>query len=103
MVSEFLPLNVVTWTGMCVYDAAFVDVMNGFDDACYFLSSVVVDTDVFGDAVEPAVKRSVCTEGVDGTKRFYPCLLCQFLCDFGVFDAPQDVGIDFGVVFYARG
>ena len=92
------------WLGQgCAYDAVFIDVVNGFNDACYLLFSVVVDTDILSDAVEPAVKRSVCAEGVDGTKRFYPCLLCQFLCDFGVFDAPQDVGIDFGVVFYARG
>ena len=94
LLSEFLPRNVVAWTGVCVCDAAFVDVVNGFDGACYFLFSVVVDTDVFGDAVEPAVERSVCTEGVDGTKCFHPCLLCQVFCGFGVFDASQNVRVE---------
>ena len=98
MVAEFLPLNVVAWTGVCVHDAAFIDVMNGFDGVCYFLFSVVVDTDVFGDAVEPAVKRSVCAEGVDGTKRFYPSLLRQILCGFDIFDASQNVRIEAGLV-----
>ena len=98
MVSEFLPINVVAWTGVCVYDAAFIDVMNGFDDAYYFPFSVVVDTDIFSDAVEPAVKRSVCAEGVDCAKRFYPSLLRQILCGFDIFDASQNVRIEAGLV-----
>ena len=83
---------------MCVYDMAFIDVMNGFDGVCYFLFSVVVDTDIFSDTVEPAVERSVCAEGVDCAKRFYPGLLCQVLCGLSIFDASQNVRIEAGLV-----
>ena len=87
------------WLGQgCVYDAAFIDIMNGFDDVCYLPFSVVVNTDVFSDAIEPTVKRSVRAEGVDCAKRFYPCLLCQVFCGLSIFDASQNVRIEAGLV-----
>lgn len=98
LLSEFLTRDVLARTGVCVRDAAFINIIDGFNDACYFLFSVIVDTDILSNAVEPAVKGSVRAEGVDATKRFYPCLLCQVFCGFGIFDASQNMRIEAGLV-----
>jgi hypothetical protein len=61
----------MSWLGqVCVCDAAFINIMNGFDDVWCLPFSIVVNTDIFSDAVEPAVKGSVGAEGVDGAKCF---------------------------------
>ena len=76
--------------------------MNGFDDVCYLPFSGVVNTAVFSDAVESAVKRSVCAKSVDCAKRFYPCLLCQVFCSFNIFDTSQNVRVETGLVCHNK-
>ena len=66
LLSEFLPLDVFTRTGMCFCNAAFVDAVNDFDSVRCLLFSIVVNTDIFSDAVEPTVKRSLPPERLDG-------------------------------------
>ena len=79
--------------------SVFVDAVNDFDSVRCLLFSIVVNTDIFSDAVEPTVKRGVPSERLDGTKRFYPCFSCEIFCSLRIFDAPQDVPINFEVVF----
>ena len=86
-----------------VMRSVFVDAVNDFDSVRCLLFSIVVNTDIFSDAVEPTVKRGVPSERLDGTKRFYPCFLCEVLRGFGIFDTPQDVGIDAVLIFSHQG
>lgn len=60
---------------------------------------MVIDTDVFGDAIEPRVKGRVATEGINSTKRFEPCFLRQVFGSFGVFHLSENLVVDPGVVF----
>ena len=53
---------------------------------------MVIDTDVFGDAIEPRVKGRVATEGINSTKRFEPCFLRQVFGSFGVFSSFRESG-----------
>ena len=77
--------------------------LKGRDVVGCFLFSEEVDTDIFSDAVEPAVKRSLSAEGMDSTKRFYPCFLCEVLGGFSIFYTSEDVRIDFRMVFLHQG
>ena len=97
--SQFLFLEDVAGVRVCACDAAFIDGVKGRDVVGCFLFSEEVNTHIFSDAVEPTVKRSIAPERLDRTKRFYPCFLCQVLCNFGIFDASKEMCINVGLVF----
>lgn len=80
-------------------DAAFIYGVKGRDVMGCFLFSEEVDTHIFSNAVESAVKRRTATERLDSTKRFYPCFLCKVFRGLGIFDTSKKMCIDVGLVF----
>ena len=67
------------------------------------VSAEVVGDDVFGNPIEPGVKRRLAAVGLDATIRFQPRLLRQVFGDFGGSETFLDVPVETGLVFANQG